>query len=283
MCRAPPERAVSSRHRRKIARIERPIRHARRHRGRHIGERPRACGFCVLVVPSTYTARMVCRSYVLEPRHGGGRLLSADIWSQTAWCSMRGNNMPDDPAYIRNFKQFTRAELTFADVPEFEKETFGGNDRARAIMLASVAETALEIFVRHKLRPTFSSDDSRLLFEFNAPLGPLSAKILVPYAFNRYGPDTRHDLDLIRILRMASRIVGDHSGLKRRKLPKCANIFVPRIPPARVHTARISVEGRRRKTRRGVRQKTPANALHYDLLYRFRTVAQQFRKGRADS
>jgi hypothetical protein len=109
--------------------------------------------------------------------------------------------MADDPGYIREFKAFVRGDLTYQDLPAIEAELYGANDRARAVMLGAVTETALTIFVKHATRPTFNRDDNRLLFDFNGPLGTFSAKILVAYAFNLFGPDTRHDLDLIRLLR----------------------------------------------------------------------------------
>jgi hypothetical protein len=109
--------------------------------------------------------------------------------------------MPTEPTYIRNFKAFTRGDLTFADLPKLEDELYGSNDRASAVMLAAVVETSLEIFIRSKIRPTFNSDDMRLLFDFRGALGDFASKTLIAYSFNFFGPDTRHDLDLIRVMR----------------------------------------------------------------------------------
>jgi DNA-binding MltR family transcriptional regulator len=109
--------------------------------------------------------------------------------------------MPDEPAYIRNFKAFAKSDLTTADLPTLESEMYGTNDRATAVMLSAVAETCLEIFLRSKTRPALNSDDNRLLFDYRGPLGDFSSKIFVAFAFNMYGPETRHDLDLIRMLR----------------------------------------------------------------------------------
>lgn len=109
--------------------------------------------------------------------------------------------MARDPAYIRDFKEFTRGNLNVTVLAQFDQEAYGGNDRARAIMLASVLETALDEFIESRLRPKFNSEDHNLLFDFNAPLGTFSAKTLVPYAFGMFGPDTKHDLDMVRILR----------------------------------------------------------------------------------
>jgi hypothetical protein len=109
--------------------------------------------------------------------------------------------MPSEPAYIRNFKRVLKGEVTAADLPTIERELYGGSDRARAVLLAAFVEAALQTFVQAQLRPTFLAEDFRLLFGANAPLGTFSAKILIAFAFNWYGPDTRHDLDLIRELR----------------------------------------------------------------------------------
>jgi hypothetical protein len=109
--------------------------------------------------------------------------------------------MAREPAYIRNFKVLSRANPTFGDLPKLEAEVYGSNDRASAVMLSSVLETSLEIFLRNKTRPSLNADDTGLLFDWTGPLADFGSKILVGYAFNLFGPDTRHDLDLIRIMR----------------------------------------------------------------------------------
>jgi hypothetical protein len=109
--------------------------------------------------------------------------------------------MASDPAYIREFKRFAQGQPTAADLKQLEEELYGSSDRASAVMLASFTEAALERFLRSKVRPTYSSDDMRRLFEFSGILGSFGAKITAGYAFNWFGPETRHDLDLIRLLR----------------------------------------------------------------------------------
>jgi hypothetical protein len=109
--------------------------------------------------------------------------------------------MPREPQYIRDFKKFAAGDPVFGDLPKLEAEVYGTNDRARSVMLAAIVETSLEIFLRRQTRPSLSTDDARLLFDFRGPLGDFSSKILVGYAFNFYGPNTRHDLDLVRTLR----------------------------------------------------------------------------------
>ncbi len=109
--------------------------------------------------------------------------------------------MPSDPAYIRDFKKFAKGDTTAADLERLEEELYGASDRASAVLLASFVETALERFLRSLVRPSYNADDMRLLFDFNGILGSLGAKITLGYAFNWYGPETRHDLNLIRLLR----------------------------------------------------------------------------------
>lgn len=103
--------------------------------------------------------------------------------------------------YIRDFKAMTKGALTFDDVVALESEMYGENDRATIVMSTVIVESALEVFVKDKLRPTINSDDNRLLFDYVGPLGTFSSKTLIAYAFNFFGPETRHDLDLIRTLR----------------------------------------------------------------------------------
>jgi len=109
--------------------------------------------------------------------------------------------MADEPAYIRNFKAFAKSDVTFNDLPALESEMYGTNDRATAIMMSAVTETCLEIFLREKTRPTLSSEDTAKIFDFRGPLGDFSSKTMLAYAFNMFGPDTKHDLELIRMLR----------------------------------------------------------------------------------
>jgi hypothetical protein len=109
--------------------------------------------------------------------------------------------MPDDPAYIREFKRFTRGDPTVADLEALERELYGANDRASAVMLGAFAETALERLLRTKLRPDLNSDERRPLFDSQGPLGNFSSKIAMAYAMGTIGPITRDDLDLVRLLR----------------------------------------------------------------------------------
>jgi hypothetical protein len=109
--------------------------------------------------------------------------------------------MPNDPAYIREFKKFTQGRPSVTDLGLLEAELYGASDRASTVMYASFTESALEALLRSKVRPAYSADDMRRLFEFSGILGSFGAKITAAYAFNWFGPETRNDLDLIRLLR----------------------------------------------------------------------------------
>jgi hypothetical protein len=109
--------------------------------------------------------------------------------------------MPTEPAYIRNLKSFTRGNLSLTDLPELEAEMYGGSARATVLMLCAVLETCLTIFLRDRMRPSLNSDDDRRLFDTGGSLRDLSAKTIIGYAFNFFGPETKHDIDLIRLLR----------------------------------------------------------------------------------
>jgi len=39
------------------------------------------------------------------------------------------------------------------------------------------------------------------LFEYDGPIGNFSPKIMIAYALGIFGPSTRHDLDLVRLMR----------------------------------------------------------------------------------
>ena len=101
-----------------------------------------------------------------------------------------------DPAYVRNFKTFTKGTISQADLPALEAEMYGANDRAAAVMLSSVTEFCLEVFLRRKTRPTFSVDDMRLLFDFRGPLGDFSSncrRLCLQFIRARYATRSRFD------------------------------------------------------------------------------------------
>jgi hypothetical protein len=109
--------------------------------------------------------------------------------------------MTSDPAYVRDFKDFTKGELVPANLHTYEQEAYGGSDRARAIMLSVVAENALDDLVRSKIRSTLNSATRKQLFGFDGIFGSFGAQILVAYSLGWINENSRHDLDHIRIIR----------------------------------------------------------------------------------
>ena len=73
--------------------------------------------------------------------------------------------MAKDPDYITKLKAFTRGELVFTDLMLLEKELYGENDRATAVLLSNVVEGCLTVLVKKRLRADLNSDDRRLLFD----------------------------------------------------------------------------------------------------------------------
>jgi hypothetical protein len=110
--------------------------------------------------------------------------------------------MSREPAYIRDFKEFTRGDLTFMDLPILELEMYGQkNDRATAVILGSIVESSLVHLLKGILRPDLNSDARRILFDYEGPIGTFSAKTALAFALGLIGPISKHDLDLIRLLR----------------------------------------------------------------------------------
>ena len=68
-------------------------------------------------------------------------------------------------------------------------------------MFGSFLEANLERLLFGQMRSDLNSKDRRQLFEYEGAVGTFSSKIVVAYAFKLIGPDTRSDLDLVRLLR----------------------------------------------------------------------------------
>lgn len=109
--------------------------------------------------------------------------------------------MADEPAYIRNFKELTKGGLELMDLGAFEQEAYGGSDRARAILLSSVAENALYTYLRVRMRAEITAGDRKRLFSYDGILGSFGARTTLAYSFGLISSGMKHELDLIRILR----------------------------------------------------------------------------------
>ena len=109
--------------------------------------------------------------------------------------------MADEPAYIRNFKEFTKGHLEFANLFAFEQEAYGGSARARAILLSTIAENALYTYLRVKSRPELTAGDRKRLFSYDGILGSFGARTTIAYSLGLISEGMRHELELIRALR----------------------------------------------------------------------------------
>lgn len=110
--------------------------------------------------------------------------------------------MAKDPSYIRNFRAIARADPTFEHLEALEKELYSSNsDRATVVMSGSFVEASLERLLLSKMRNDLNGADKQKLFEYEGAAGTFSSKIILAYAFNVIGKHTRHDLDIIRLLR----------------------------------------------------------------------------------
>lgn len=102
-----------------------------------------------------------------------------------------------DPAYVVAFKEYTKSLATSAERAEMEKEFYGESDRACGILQASWVELIVERSMRNRLRYEGMSQ----IFDVNGPLGTFSNKIIMAFGMGIFGKKTRHDLDLIQLMR----------------------------------------------------------------------------------
>jgi hypothetical protein len=137
----------------------------------------------------------------------------------------------DDLAYVRDLKAFARGGLDLDDLPALEAELYGANDRASAVMLGSFLESSLTTFLTHQLRMDLNNDDRRRIFDHQGPLGTFASKIILTYALKLVGPITRHDLDLIRILRNEFAHSRKHFGFETPVVTEvCKHLQTPDLP-----------------------------------------------------
>jgi len=82
-------------------------------------------------------------------------------------------------------------------------ELLQGDERSTAIVGGALVDDALEQMLRDHFLAAKIGDSTlaERLLQFNGPLGTFSARIDLCYALKFYGPDTYHDLDLIRKVR----------------------------------------------------------------------------------
>jgi hypothetical protein len=78
---------------------------------------------------------------------------------------------------------------------------YGTSDRAMAILMSAMVEDTLQAFLLFHMNEALTEDDERRLAGPEGVIGTFSSKIMLGFAFNLFGPTTRHDLDLIRQIR----------------------------------------------------------------------------------
>lgn len=109
--------------------------------------------------------------------------------------------MAEEPAYIVKLRLYAKGPQTSEDLDKLELEMYGANDRAAIVVFGSVTEDALLEMIKVYMRQGLNSRDRKSLFGFEGLAGTFSTKITLAYAMQWIGPNTRHDLDLIRALR----------------------------------------------------------------------------------
>src|SRR5262245_57015075 len=110
----------------------------------------------------------------------------------------RNRQMASEPAYVRAFKDMIRDGLTEAHGPEMLSEFYSENDRSTIILTASIVDQAISASIQTQL---LNHGAVRDMFDPDGALGTFSAKISLAFGMRIYGKKTKHDLDLIRLLR----------------------------------------------------------------------------------
>jgi hypothetical protein len=103
---------------------------------------------------------------------------------------------------LKKLRAYTRGPRKIADMWAIESElAYGTSDRAMAVLMGAMVEDALESWLRFNMSESLTPDDENRLTGPQGVIGTFSSKIILGFAFNLFGPTTRHDLDLIRNIR----------------------------------------------------------------------------------
>jgi hypothetical protein len=103
---------------------------------------------------------------------------------------------------IKRLKAYGRGPRQLSELWDVENEyAYGTSDRAMAILMGAMLENVLESFILFHMNPDLSDDDTNRLTGPEGPIGTLSSKITLGFAFSLFGATTRHDLDLVRHVR----------------------------------------------------------------------------------
>jgi len=87
------------------------------------------------------------------------------------------------------------------DLDKVFDELENANPRAIITVGGSLLEYAVEKCVESRFREPQTKEESSLLFSESGLLGTFSEKILIAYFLKLIGPQTKRDLDLIRLIR----------------------------------------------------------------------------------
>jgi DNA-binding MltR family transcriptional regulator len=100
------------------------------------------------------------------------------------------------------------------------------SDQTAAIIASSAVEVALESAIKTRLR-RLKLADTESLFGGTGPLATFSAKIQIGYALGIFGPETRHDLTLIKDIRnVFAHNAHNYSFRTKRLKEKCLGIHI---------------------------------------------------------
>jgi hypothetical protein len=107
------------------------------------------------------------------------------------------------------------------------KEMFRSkNDRGAAILLGTYVEDALQKAIENALH--IRPKQHRALFGINSPLGTFANKIRFAFALDIIGPETFHNLDIIREIRNAFAHSRIHLSFKTKQVREaCGLLTIP--------------------------------------------------------
>jgi hypothetical protein len=100
------------------------------------------------------------------------------------------NSMAVVPKYLRDFREYAREEPTNDDLPAMESEFYGESDRAVAVLQGAALDIALQAAIRKTLRHDLPADVVTEIFNSDRLLNTFSAKIIMGFALNIFGPKT---------------------------------------------------------------------------------------------
>ncbi len=105
--------------------------------------------------------------------------------------------MPDEPAYLKALRDYTSQNPSPEEREAVAREFYLENDRAAGLLNAGWVDLSIE----RAIGSTFKEGFRRKVFGSSGPLRDFSARIEVAFAIGLFGPQTHHDLSIIRTLR----------------------------------------------------------------------------------